>query len=120
MLVGINCFKDVEICAMITRQNKRGICEITGELDVLVCDSDSDEINIKDFTRVFADEQVCRGFLNKGGVLSVAGKSRLLAVCVNPTSPQGYRLDSDLLCSRMREELEVPVYDVVKGKDTIL
>ncbi len=78
------------------------------------------EIIIKDFTRVFADEQVCRGFLNKGGVLSVAGKSRLLAVCVNPTSPQGYRLDSDLLCSRMRDELEVPVYDVVKGKDTIL
>lgn len=78
------------------------------------------EIIIKDFTRVFADEQVCRGFLNKGGVLSVAGKSRLLAVCVNPTSPQGYRLDSDLLCSRMREELEIPVYDVVKGKDTIL
>ena len=48
MLVGINCFKDVEFCAMITRQNKLGICEITGELDVLVYDSDSDEINIKD------------------------------------------------------------------------
>ena len=78
------------------------------------------EVIIKDFTRVFADEQVCRSFLSKGGILSVAGKSRLLAVCVNPTSPQGYRLDSDLLCNRMRDELEVPVYDVVKDKDTIL
>jgi len=78
------------------------------------------EVIIKDFTRVFADEQVCRSFLNKGGTLSVAGKSRLLAICVNPTSPQGYRLDSELLCNRMREELEVPVYDVVKGRDRIL
>ena len=51
--------------------------------------------------------------------MKVLRKSKLIAVCVNPTSPRGFILDSDLLCKKMYEAVGVPVYDIVKNSDTI-
>ena len=44
MLIGINCFKDVELCSIIESQDMKGICEITGEVDVPVFNTDEDDI----------------------------------------------------------------------------
>jgi hypothetical protein len=66
----------------------------------------------RDFTRVFAGEEARRSFARAGGRLRVLLESKLLAVCINPLSPEGYRLDSDALASALRECLDVPVYDV--------
>jgi hypothetical protein len=41
-------------------------------------------------------------------------KAKLLAVCVNPVSPEGITLNSEKLCAAMNESLGIPVYDVKK------
>lgn len=43
MLVGINCFKDTEICSMIESQKRLGICDITKEKNIAVYDTEQDE-----------------------------------------------------------------------------
>ena len=77
------------------------------------------ELVVRDFTKIFVNEQNWRIFLRKGGRLRVTRRSRLIAVCVNPVSPRGIVLDSDLLCKKMYEAVQVPVYDIVKNGDSI-
>ncbi len=67
---------------------------------------------VKDFTRVFATMESYYGFIKKGGKLNVLLKSKLLAVCINPKSPDGYMLDSDELKTAMERALQIPVYDI--------
>jgi hypothetical protein len=67
---------------------------------------------VKDFTKVFASPESYYAFLKKGGKLKVVLKSKLLGICVNPQSPDGYRLDSVQLCKALQETLGIPVYDI--------
>ncbi len=67
---------------------------------------------IKDFTRIFASPETCYAFLKKGGKIKVLWDSKPLAVSINPTSPDGYVLDSDKLKASIEEAIHVPVYDV--------
>lgn len=67
---------------------------------------------ISDFTKFFATPETYRAFVKKGGTVEVMQKSKLIAVCINPTSPDGYILDSELLKNEMEKSLQVPVYDV--------
>lgn len=66
----------------------------------------------RDFTRIFATPEVYNAFIKKGGTIKVLQKTKLIAVCVNPTSPEGYVLDSEVLRREMELALQVPVYDV--------
>lgn len=70
---------------------------------------------VRDFTKVFIDELLYRNFLHRGGRIEVLQKSRLLAVCVNPVAPNGFILDSDILCEKLQETIEFPVYDILKN-----
>lgn len=74
------------------------------------------QLVIDDFTKVFATEQEYRLFLRRGGRLSVLKRSKLVAVCVNPTAPNGYVLDSDILCRKLEGAIGLPVYDIVKNR----
>ena len=68
---------------------------------------------IKDFSKAFFSEDAYKAFVNRGGVIKVLRRTKLIAVCVNPVSPSGRRFDSDELQQRMKEVLGgVPVYDV--------
>lgn len=69
---------------------------------------------MKDFTRMFATKENYYAFIRKGGRVMVANKNRLLAMTVNPFSPQGYNVDAEELRSRLLEFVDVPVYDVMK------
>ncbi len=73
------------------------------------------ELVVRDFTKIFASQQALRQFCHSGGTLRVLQKSKLIAVCVNPISPSGYVLDSQLLCDTLSETLHLPVYDVKKS-----
>ncbi|MFN3557086.1 MAG: hypothetical protein ACK4VN_14095 [Bacteroidales bacterium] len=72
-------------------------------------------IVVRDFTCVFASPMTFRLFLKKGGQIKVLEKSKLIALCVNPVSPGGYRLDSDKLCDELADKIQIPVYDIVKN-----
>ena len=68
---------------------------------------------IQDFTKVFADPMVWHRF-TKSHPVYVRRRSKLLAVTVNPTAPNGMVLDSDKLCGRLSEAIGLPVYDLMK------
>lgn len=69
---------------------------------------------VKDFTKIFVTPETYRAFCKRGGRVEVLQRSRLIAVTVNPTSPQGYRLHSDDICHALEDRLHIPVYDVMK------
>ncbi len=71
------------------------------------------ELVIHDFTKVFADPMVWHRFVKTHRV-SVRQRSRLLAVTVNPTAPNGMVLDSDKLCERLSEAIGLPVVDLMR------
>lgn len=74
------------------------------------------ELVVKDFTRIFIDPQTYSLFVKRGGRLTVERSSKLVAVCVNPLAPNGYRLDSERLCAELSSRISLPVYDIVKNR----
>ena len=75
------------------------------------------ELVVRDFTKIFVTPQQYRMFLKTGGNLRVLQKSKLIAVTVNPISPTGYVMDSETLCQRLTEAINLPVYDLMKDKE---
>ncbi|MFA9372148.1 MAG: hypothetical protein ACERIH_10605 [Labilibaculum antarcticum] len=74
------------------------------------------EINliVRDFTRVFASPETYYAFVKRGGSMQVLNKTNLLAITINPVSPDGYRLNSDELKNALQDKVNVPVYDIKK------
>jgi len=70
------------------------------------------EIIVRDFTRIFASPETYYAFIKRGGRIKVLQKTKLIAVCINPVSPDGYCLNSDELKQAMEEKLNLPVYNV--------
>lgn len=73
------------------------------------------ELVVRDFTKIFVTPQQLRLFEKMGGTIRVLQKSKLIAVTVNPTSPSGYVLDSDVLCDKLSQAINLPVYDLLKN-----
>lgn len=69
----------------------------------------------QDFTKFFITQEVFADYTRKGGSLQVLQRSNLIALCLNPTSPQGFILDSHEACTQLSDALECPVYDVMKN-----
>ena len=67
---------------------------------------------VKDFTKIFVTPFVLQGYLQKGGRLCVLKRPNLLAMCINPTSPSGFKLESEQLRAALQQVVGVQVYDV--------
>ena len=70
------------------------------------------EIVVRDFTKIFLTPMTYNSFVNGKRKITVMQKSKLIAVCVNPTSPNGIVLDSEKLCNTLSEAIKLPVYDL--------
>ena len=68
---------------------------------------------VRDFTKLFITQEAFADYTRKGGRIQVLQQSKLLAVTLNPTSPQGYTIDSDTACNALSDALQIPVYDVM-------
>ena len=68
----------------------------------------------RDFTKFFVTPEVFNDYVRRGGRISILQRSKLVAVTLNPTSPQGFRLHSEEACARLSEAIGLPVYDVMK------
>lgn len=73
------------------------------------------EIVVRDFTKIFLTPMTYNTFVNGKRKITVLQKSKLIAVCVNPTSPNGIVLDSEKLCKTLSEAINLPVYDLKRG-----
>lgn len=67
---------------------------------------------VKDFTKLFVSPEKYTAFIAKGGQIKVLLKTNLIAICINPTSPEGFTLDSDKLKVELQKNIDVPVYDI--------
>lgn len=67
---------------------------------------------VKDFTKVFVSMDVFRRFLEKGGKIAVEKSANLIAVCINPASPYGFKMDSGYLRTEIASRVNVPVFDI--------
>ncbi len=72
------------------------------------------EIIVSDFTKIFVSPAIYYSFIKRGGKVSVLQKTTLIAICINPTSPDGYNLNSDELKQALERKLSIPIYDVKK------
>ena len=72
------------------------------------------EIVVRDFTKIFLTPMTYNTFVNGKRKITVLQKSKLIAVCVNPTSPNGIVLDSEKLCKTLSEAISLSVYDLKK------
>ena len=70
------------------------------------------KVVVKGLTGIVARPETYYGLMKKGGRIEVGQRSDLLAVCVNPVSPDGYKLDPETLYASMEDALGIPVYDV--------
>ncbi len=70
------------------------------------------EIWVKDFTRFFVSPLHIHQFLSKKGKIKLLFTSQLIAITVNPTSPNGYKLSSEELCQSIQKITDVQVFDV--------
>ncbi len=71
-------------------------------------------IVVQDFTRIFITNRAYSRFRALGGDIRVRCKSEVVAICFNPQSSNGYVLNSDVVTARLKDELGVNVYDVMK------
>lgn len=70
------------------------------------------EVVVRDFTKIFVTPMTFNAFFNRNRRIRVMQKSKLLAVCVNPTSPNGIVLDSEKLCRMLSDAIKLPVFDL--------
>jgi len=68
---------------------------------------------VRDFSRIFVHPATYSRFVRKGGTVAVLQQAKLLALCTNPTSPEGYRYDAEILRSEIQKALQLPVYDIM-------
>ena len=68
----------------------------------------------RDFTKIFVTPEVYVDYTHRGNRLMVLQRSKLIAITLNPTSPQGFLLDSKSTCDALSDALQTPVYDVKK------
>lgn len=68
----------------------------------------------RDFTKIFVTPEVYTEYTRRGNRLLVLQRSKLIAITLNPTSPQGFLLDSKSTCDALSDALQTPVYDVKK------
>ena len=68
----------------------------------------------RDFTKLFLTPETYNAYVRAGNHLMVLQRSKLIAITLNPTSPQGFLLDSRSTCAALSDALQTPVYDVKK------
>ncbi len=83
-------------------------------LRVLATKANDITLITRDFTKLFITPEAYVEFTRRGNRLMALQRSRLIAITLNPTSPQGFLLDSKSTCNALSDALQMPVYDVMK------
>lgn len=71
----------------------------------------------EDFTKIFVTRTAMAAWERKGGRIYVMNRSHLAAITVNPVSPSGVTLDSEMLAEMIEQETGIAAYDIRKCDD---
>lgn len=67
---------------------------------------------VEDGTKLFVNEDNIRKLSAKGINLVAQKKINIIALTLNPTSPFGYSFNEDIFKAKLKESIDVPVYNV--------
>ncbi len=73
------------------------------------------KIIIEDGTKIFTPPNLYNQFCNRGGKIEVLHPINIIAVTANPISPYGFSFNQRLFLERLRQNLDIPVFDIVSG-----
>lgn len=76
------------------------------------------DIVVRDGTRIFIPPKDWLRFARYGLSIKVLNPIKLIAITLNPSAPQGYYFEPDILLEKMRYFIkDIPVLDVIYGGD---
>jgi hypothetical protein len=67
---------------------------------------------VEDSTKLFLSKNTMEKFLKKGGILKVLNPIKIIAITINPTSPNGYQFNKQEFLKLLKENIELPIYDL--------
>lgn len=67
---------------------------------------------VEDGTKLFLSKNTTNKFQKKGGILKVLNPIKIIAVTINPTSPNGYEFNKHKFLKSLTEELNIPVFNL--------
>ncbi|MFX1321931.1 MAG: hypothetical protein ACFFAQ_09830 [Promethearchaeota archaeon] len=67
---------------------------------------------VEDSTKLFLRRNTMEKFLKKGGILKVLYPINIIAITINPTSPNGYEFNKKEFLKLLKENVELPIYDL--------
>ena len=67
---------------------------------------------VEDGTKVFVEPHTLLKFKRQGGLIRVINPIKVVCVTANPKSPMGYEFDSKMFLDKLRNKMELPVFDV--------
>lgn len=67
---------------------------------------------VKDSTKLIISEEAYNKFTFLGGTIKVLKENSLIAVTINPTSPQGYDFPANTFKEKLQEKLTIPVINI--------
>mgnify|MGYP001597214431 CR=1 FL=1 len=71
---------------------------------------------VEDGTKVFLTRDTLYKFKKQGGIIKTINKVNIICVTSNPKSPYGYEFDKAKFLAGLRENLNIPVFDVIGGE----
>lgn len=70
----------------------------------------------EDGTKLFLSKETLYKFQKQGGKLKVVTPIKIACITCNPASPYGYEFDKNKFLQELRDNLNIPVFDVVGGE----
>ncbi len=70
----------------------------------------------EDGTKLFLTRETLYKFIKQGGIIKTINKINIVCVTSNPKSPYGYEFDKHKFLDGLRNNLNVPVFDVIGGE----
>ncbi|MFW9896033.1 MAG: hypothetical protein ACFFD7_09550, partial [Candidatus Thorarchaeota archaeon] len=67
---------------------------------------------VSDATTLFLSKKILKKFQKKVGSIKVLNPIKIIAVTINPTSPDGYEFDKDDFLKSLAKEVNIPVYNL--------
>ncbi|MHA2036136.1 MAG: lysine 5,6-aminomutase reactivase subunit KamB [Promethearchaeota archaeon] len=67
---------------------------------------------VSDATTLFLSEKTLKKFQKKVGSIKVLNPINIIAVTINPTSPDGHEFDKDEFLKSLAKEVRIPVYNL--------
>ena len=71
---------------------------------------------VEDGTKLFLTRETLYKFIKQGGIIKTINKINIVCVTSNPKSPYGYEFDKHKFLDGLRNNLNVPVFDVIGGE----